>query len=383
MSSNNVNKESVLRHARDYTAYLSLAVLWVIFNIFTRGSFTSFRNLSNLINQMGPTAIVSIGVCMCLITGNIDLSAGSLVGLSSAVIAIMYTNLGTSPVVALLTAVLACVVVGIWNGYWIAYKAIPAFIVTLSSQMFIKGLTLLITKGSTVPIDNDLLSSIGTRYLPSGLGYVLGIVLVGAYLVLRIIQRRSQKKYGLATMSTAKEVTLGAVVFGLVATLILILNSYRGVPYSAVILLLMISLFSFVLAKTKFGRYIYALGGNKRATYYAGIDYKKQLMKVYIMDALLAGLAGFMLMSRLSGASPTSGTGMELDGVAACVIGGVSLSGGKGKVIGTLIGALIMTSINNGMSLLNLDSSLQYVVKGLILLVAVWFDVSGQKKQAV
>lgn len=360
---------------------LATAVLWVLFTILTDGNFLTTRNLSNLFRQMSITGVLSIGMCFVIILGEIDLSAGSTLGLLGGIAAILNVWFGFSAIPTVVITLILGVIMGAWNGYWIAVKNVPSFIVTLGSMLIFRGILIGITGGNTVaPLSPDF-KAIGQAYLPTALGYVLVVLAIAssAYLVLN--NRKNKIKYNIDVKPIAFDV-FTIVGIGVVSlALVVILNDYQGFPIPAFIMLIIALILGFVGTKTIFGRRMYGIGGNRDAARLSGINVKKHIIVIYSVLGLLCGVAGILLTTRLNAGSVSAGQSAEMDAIAACVIGGASLAGGSGTVVGALVGALVMASIDNGMSMMNTPTFWQYIVKGLILLIAVWMDISSKNKK--
>ena len=373
--SGNKTSAKIKQYLRSYAMIVALAVIWVAFQIITKGTFLSIRNISNLFRQMAVVGILAVGMTVCLIAGNFDLSAGNVTGFLGAVAAFFITNKSVSPVVAIIIAISIGAIIGLWNGIWVAYANIPAFIATLGSSLIFKGCLFLITQGTTIPVRSDMFLALGQKYISKPVGYIIGAVALAVYIILDIRKSHDLNSILGGTKSTKSQVLRYLFVTLICAAFLVILNSYEGVPIAVLLLLILTAIISFVLKKTKFGREVYAVGGNARASKMAGINNAKVTLFTFVIMGAFAGIAGVTQTARLAAATPAAASGMELDAIAASVIGGVSLAGGSGKVIYSLIGALVMASLTNGMSLLNVNSDVQYIVKGLILMLAVWFDV--------
>ena len=360
---------------------IATAALWLLFTILTDGNFLTTRNLSNLFRQMSITGVLAIGMCFVIILGEIDLSAGSTLGLLGGIAAILNVWVGFSAVPTVVITLILGVIMGAWNGYWIAFKNVPSFIVTLASMLVFRGILIGITGGNTVaPLSPDF-KAIGQAYLPTALGYVLVVLAIAgsAYLVLN--NRKNKIKYNIDIKPMAFDV-FTIVGIGVVSlALVVILNDYQGFPIPAFIMLLIALILGFVGTKTIFGRRMYGIGGNRDAARLSGINVKKHIIVIYSVLGLLCGVAGILLTTRLNAGSVSAGQSAEMDAIAACVIGGASLAGGSGTVVGALVGALVMASIDNGMSMMNTPTFWQYIVKGLILLIAVWMDISSKNKK--
>jgi D-xylose transport system permease protein len=308
------------------------------------------------------------------------------IGAVCAVLQVRY-HLGTVPTI--LVALVLGGVVGAWHGYWIAYRGVSALIVTLGSMMAFKGALIGVTGGATVGPMNDSFKAIGQGYLPHILSgndgmndstFLVGLFAMAAILVLRIRGRKARKQYGFPVQSMPAFV-LGTGLLALGAgAVFVVLGLYRGLSWPVVIVMGLALLFNFIATGTTFGRRIFAIGGNTEAAMLSGINTRRHTLFVYVLMGFMTAVAGIIFTARLNAAAATAGNLFELDAIAAVVIGGTSLSGGVGNVPGALVGALVMGSLDNGMSLMDMDVTYQYILKGIILLVAVWVDTMTRKK---
>lgn len=367
-------------NSKMYTMIIALISIWIIFTITTGGNFLTARNLSNLLRQMSTTGLLAIGMVFVIILGEIDLSVGSMLGLLGGIAAILNVWFKMSAGATIVITLALGLVLGLWNGFWISYKNVPSFIVTLAGMLVFRGILIGVSKGSTIAPLTKSMKVVGQAYLPSVLGYIIGIIAVISTILIITKSRNNKLKYGLNVPSKSVDMAKIVVISVIIMGLVFILNQYQGLPVPVFIMLMLGILFSYIASKTVFGRRIYAIGGNKEATKLSGIDIKKSVLIIYAINGLLAAMAGILLTARLNAGSVAAGQNAELDAIASCVIGGASLSGGTGSVAGALVGALVMASIDNGMSMLNTQPFWQYIVKGLILLIAVWIDISTKKK---
>ncbi|MFU0825570.1 sugar ABC transporter permease [Clostridium sp.] len=367
-------------NSKMYTMIIALMSIWIIFTITTGGNFLTARNLSNLLRQMSTTGLLAIGMVFVIILGEIDLSVGSMLGLLGGVAAILNVWLKMSAGATIVITLVLGLILGLWNGFWISYKNVPSFIVTLAGMLVFRGILIGVSKGSTIAPLTKSMKVIGQAYLPSVLGYIIGIIAVISTILIITRSRNNKVKYGLNVPPKSVDIIKIVVISVITIGLVFILNQYQGLPVPVFIMLMLGILFSYIASKTVFGRRIYAIGGNKEATKLSGINIKKSVLIIYALNGLLAAMAGILLTARLNAGSVAAGQNAELDAIASCVIGGASLSGGTGSVAGALVGALVMASIDNGMSMLNTQPFWQYIVKGLILLVAVWVDIATKKK---
>lgn len=367
---------------RKYSMVIILVVTWIILTLLTDGKFLTARNLSNLSRAMSVTAILATGMFMILVATHIDLSLGSLTGLCGAVAAILHVQHGWSTPTAIFAALFIGGMLGAWHGFWVAFKKVPAFIVTLGGLLVYRGIIMMITKGVTIAPLQKSFSFIGNAYIPFVWGWVLAVASIIAIIYRGINKRKSRLKYGFEINSLLKDSAMMALYCALVIAVISIMNMYEGIPLPVLIVAIISMLFIFITTKTRFGRQVFAMGGNVEAARLSGINVKARTMGIFILAGLLAAVAGVILTARLNAATTTAGANYELDAVASCVIGGTSLMGGEGHVSGAIIGALVMASLDNGMSLMNSASHWQYIVKGMILLLAVWIDIETKKKKA-
>ncbi len=366
---------------RSYTMIIALIAIWAIFGCMTEGVFFLPRNLSMLARQTSITAILSIGMVFVIISGNIDLSVGSVMGFCGGVAACLQVWGEVDTVWAVIITIAVGAAIGMWHGFWIAYRQVPAFIVTLGGYMIFRGMLLGLTKSVSIAPLQDSFIAIGQGYLPSVAGWGLAIIL-GAMAVYTTFKGRASKiKYGIEAPTMKVTVLKAAAIVAFVAVFTIVMNQYQGVPIPVVIVLVLAILMTFVAGKTRYGRSIYAIGCNAEAAQLSGIKDKKIIFVMYVVMGMLAALAGIVLTARLNAATANAGMMAEMDAIAACVIGGASLIGGVGSIPGAVIGALVMASLDNGMSLMNTENFWQYIVKGLILIVAVWIDIASKKKE--
>lgn len=365
---------------RAYTMLGALVLIWLFFHWQTEGIFLTPRNLSNLMLQTSVTGILAVGMLMVIVSGNIDLSVGSLLGLAGGVAAVVLTNWGYGLVPAIVAAILVGVVIGVFQGYLTAYAGIPAFIVTLGGLLAWRGAVKRITESETIPIADPAFKAIGNSYIAPAIGWVLAGIAIAAVLFLVYRKLRSQKENGLGESSLTSEYVKAILPIAGIVGFIYVMNAYAGVPVPVLILLAVALIGYFITNNTTFGRYLYAIGGNADAARLSGINNKANIVKVFALLGALTGIAALIFTGRVGSAAPDAGVLKELDAIAACVIGGTSLMGGRGTVFGACLGALIMASLDNGMSLLNVRDFMQEIVKGAILVAAVGLDMIGKKQ---
>lgn len=364
---------------RAYTMVGALILIWALFGILDPTFLTS-RNLSNLFTQMSVTSILAIGMVLVIVAGHIDLSVGSIVGLTGGIAAIFSNWLELPAYVVILVTLAAGLVLGLVQGWLVAYKMIPAFIVTLGGMLVFRGILMGVTKSTTIPVSDSFIEMLGNAYFASAFGIILGLIAVAFILWSTFRKRRSRQKYGFEVSPIGVDIIKAVVLSLLVIAFVLVMNAYKGIPFPIIFVIVLAVIFFFLSTKTTFGRHIYALGGNPEAARLSGINIRFKTMMIFMLSGLLASIASIVLTSRLASATITAGNMAEMDAIAACVIGGTSLMGGAGTVVGALIGALVMTSLDNGMSLMGMESFWQYVVKGSILVFAVWLDISNRRK---
>ena len=374
-----------------YAIIIEMVIIFVVFAMFSGGMFFTNTNINNLLLQTCTYAIMGCSMVFVMVIGGIDLSAGAVVGFLCTLAATFSVTLGLPTGVTILLMLLCGVLIGAWNGYWVAVHGMPAFIVTLSGQMIFQGLTLLVGKGVSIGPIPESLAVFGRSFLPKlffkDLQYsdmsiiaVLLFMLIAIALLLR--SRRSKVKYGLKTLPLSLEI-LRIVALCCITLLVgLILISYRGVPNAVVILIILCAVVTFIADSTPFGRSVYAIGGNRDAARLSGINIRKETFKVYLLHGLVLAIASIIYLGRSGSASSATGTDFEFSAITGCILGGTSTLGGSGTAIGAVIGCLIMASLDNGMSLLNLGTTYQFLIKGMVLLIAVWLDITSKQKKA-
>ena len=364
-------------------AYIMIAVLgliWLYFHWATDYIFLTPRNLSNLMTQMSVTGILAVGMLMVIVSGNIDLSVGSVLGFAGGIAAFSLTTLEYSVPLSIAFAILVGVVIGVFHGALTAYLNIPAFIVTLGGLLAWRGAVKWLLSGNTIPISEDSFKAIGQSNLTPMAGWILAVVGILFVIFMAFRRANSVKQYGLGEPNYLKEMLAVIVPVGGIAAFIWVMNSYQGVPIPVLILVGVALIGAFITTSTTFGRYLYAIGGNADAARLSGINNKRNILKVYALLGGLTGVAALIFTARVGSAAPDAGVLKELDAIAACVIGGASLVGGRGTIFGACLGALIMASLDNGMSLLNVRDFMQDIIKGSILVAAVGLDMAGRKQ---
>jgi len=364
---------------RAYTMLGALIVIWLFFHWQTGGTFLSSGNLSNLMLQTSVTGILAVGMLMLIVAGQIDLSVGSVLALAGGVAAISLTNWNYGLLPSILLAIATPIVIGIIHGVLVAYGKIPAFIVTLGGLLAWRGAIKGVSRSETVSVANPTFKTFGQGLLTTETGWALAVLAIAAIVFLAYRRAKSQKDYGLGEADYKTELLKTILPVIAILAFVYALNSSGGVPVAVLIFALVAIFGVFITNSTTFGRYLYAIGGNTDAARLSGIDTRRNILKVYMLLGVLTGIAAIVFTARQGSATPDAGTLKELEAIAACVIGGASLMGGRGTVFGACLGALIMASLDNGMSLLNIRDFVQEIVKGTILVAAVGADMVGRK----
>lgn len=360
---------------------IAVAVIWIFFSVMTDGAFISPRNVSNLLRQMSITGMLACGMVFVIIAGEIDLSVGALLGLLGGLAAILDVGFGWPIWYTVPTVLLIGTAAGLFNGWLSTYGGIPSFIVGLGGMLAYRGILLGATGGSTIaPVSQEFVF-IGQGYLPQLLGHAMAVLIFVLLAALTLMRRRSQQRYQLAVAPIWQDVAKVVVIGVLIAGFMTMLDQYGGIPVPVLLLLVMLGVFSWIASQTVFGRRIYAVGSNLDATRLSGINTDRVKLAVFGLMGLMCAFAGIINTARLAAGSPSAGSQGELDAIAACFIGGTSMRGGSGTVYGALIGALVMASLDNGMSMLDVDAYWQMIVKGAILVLAVWVDVLSRSSR--
>lgn len=380
----------IFKHnAASYMMYFALVVIMLVFQIWTKGAFFTAQNISNLFNQAAYVAVLAIGMTLILILKHIDLSCGYVAGLSGAVAAILMEKAGVNVWLSMFIVILMALAIGFYQGFLVTKMGIPAFITTLAGMFIFRGLlSRSLAKTGTIIVTDETFKAMCQGYIPDFPGnsrvhivtMLLAVIGVGVYIFFRVRNRRNRQKYNFYVPSLPIFIgEVAAVAAGiLLASWMLAIN--KGLPISLIIVGVILAAYAFMLSKTKLGRHIYGIGGNDQAAELSGVDVKKVTMFAFCSMSVLAAVAGFMYTSRLSSATPTAGLAFEMDAIASSYIGGTAVSGGVGKVTNAIIGTFVIMSLTNGMNLLMIDISYQYIVKGIIFIIAVAFDVKTRKK---
>jgi putative multiple sugar transport system permease protein len=367
---------------RQYGMMIALVLLMLLFTALTNGLFMQPRNITLLLVQNAYVLILAIGMVMVIIAGHIDLSVGSVCAFVGATVALAMAQWNLPWYVAILLGIAMGILVGVWQGFWVAYVGIPAFIVTLAGMLLFRGLDLMILGAQSIPVPDEF-QAIANGYLPAvgpntnyhNITLLLGLIGVGVVIWMEFRRRAGLKKHNMKLPSIAGSVIKVVLLSAVIIVFSMLLASYKGVPVVGLILLALVIIYSFITQKTVFGRHIYAVGGNRNAARLTGVNTRFVDFLVMVNMAVLAGVAGMVYTAYLNAANPKDGTGFELDAIAAVFIGGAAVTGGIGTVVGSMIGGLVMGVLNLGLANMSVDQNLIQVIKGLVLLAAVAFDV--------
>ena len=378
-----------------YTMIIILALVVIYFNTATDGKLLLPQNITNLMAQNAYVFVLAVGMLLCILTGgNIDLSVGSVVCFVGALGATFMAG-GMNMWVAICAMLLIGLAIGVWQGVWIAYVRVPPFIVTLAGMLAFRGLSNVVLQGKTLAIKDDTFikwfGGGANCYIPDVfnggennniLALVVGAVVAVIYITSVIYTRMSRKKKGYALDTMVKTVVQGVLIVTVIAFFSIKFSQYKGIPTALIWVALVVIVYGYITSSTTVGRHFYAVGGNEKATRLSGINTNRVYFIAYANMGLLAALAGMLTIARMTSAQPTYGQNYEMDAIGSCFIGGASAYGGIGTVPGVIVGAILMGVINIGMSIMGVDANYQKVVKGLVLLAAVIFDVVSKRKKA-
>ena len=389
-----MDKTKLKAGVQKYTMVIVLVLVSLFFVWGTGGKILYPQNINNLISQNAYVFILATGMLLCILTGgNIDLSVGSVVCFTGAIGGIMMENMGLPMGVSVIAALLIGALIGVWQAFWIAFVRIPPFITTLAGQLVFRGLSNIVLGGKTLPIKNEafikLFGGGANCYVPDFLGggdglnrVALAVGIIGCilYLLITIRGHMNRVKKGYETGNVAAMYAKVVIICVVIMFVCYKLAQHKGIPTSLVWVLIAVLIYGYITSKTTIGRYFYAVGGNEKATKLSGINTDMVYFIAYTNMGFLAALAGMLTIARMTSAQPTYGQNYEMDAISSCFIGGASAYGGVGTVPGVIIGAVLMGIINQGMSIMGTDQNMQKVVKGLVLLAAVIFDVVSKKK---
>jgi putative multiple sugar transport system permease protein len=385
-------KKILRQNIREYGMYIALFAIMVIFTFTTDGLFISSRNLSNLLNQVGYIAVLAVGMTLVIVIRHIDLSVGFLAGFLGAVAAIMLSTWGW-PVYIVIPLVLGLgIVAGLITATPVAKLGVPSFVASLAGWLIYRGLLGLVTAGTgTIIINDEIYNAIGNGYIPDipgltnflpdthKLTLLIGIIAVVLYIRSAFSGRRNKQAYNFEVLPMNIFILQLIFVSLIIIGVTWVLAGYNGLSWTFVIMMIVVGVYTFITTQTVLGRHIYATGGNPEAAQLSGVNVSRITFIVFASMGMLSALSGILFSSRLKSATTTAGQLFELDAIAAAYVGGVSAAGGVGSIIGSLVGALVMISLTSGMNLMGVDANLQYVVRGLVLVAAVIFDVTTRR----
>lgn len=377
---------------RDYGMFIALATIMLVFTLLDdQRLFMTPRALSQLIDMTGYIAVLSVGMTLVIVIRHIDLSVGYIAGFLGAVAAILTSEYGFPLwIVIIITLIVGAMIGVLWTGFLVARIKIPAFVATLAAMTIFRGLLIRITNSSTIFTENEAFNALGNGFIPDimevegihVLTMLLGLVGVALFIWMEFRNRRKLTEYNLHVSTIPMFIAKILIVSGVVMFFVWKLASFKGFSWTLVIVAIVVALYHFITTNTTLGRHIYAVGGNPEAAELSGISVKFITFVVFGSMGMLAGLSGILFTARLQSATPTAGMGFELDAIAGAFVGGTSASGGVGKVTGSIIGALVMASLTKGMDLMNVGVSYQYIIRGLVLVAAVVFDVQTRNMHA-
>ncbi|WP_155056116.1 multiple monosaccharide ABC transporter permease [Streptomyces blattellae] len=380
--------DGLRRNMRQYGMLIALGLIVVLFQVWTDGDLLLPRNVSNLVLQNSYILILAIGMMLVIIAGHIDLSVGSLTAFIGAFAAVLTVENDVAWPLALVLCLVVGAVAGSIQGFLIAYLGIPSFIVTLAGMLLFRGMTEILLEGQTLGPFPDGLQKLGNGFLPESgpdtnyhnITLLLGFVLLAFVLLQEVRERRRSLEFDLEVAPRSLFLLKLVAISAAIITLTMLLASYKGAPVILLVLGVLVVGYGYVMRNAVFGRHIYAIGGNLPAAKLSGVKDKKVTFYVFLNMGVLAALAGLVVAARLNAASPKAGTNFELEAIASAFIGGASMSGGVGTVLGAIIGGLVLGVLNNGMNLLSVGTDWQQVIKGLALLAAVGFDVWNKRR---
>lgn len=377
----------IKKNINQFMLIIEMIVIFLLFAYLSDGMFLTPINFTNLLMQACTFSLLAIGMVFLLIAGEIDISCGAALGFLGTLAATLQVTygMGTGPVIVI--TLICGVLIGAWNGFWVAYGNIPSFIVTMASMLVFKGLTLLVGNGTSIGPMDEVFCMLGQGYIPSLFSESLNVltlifvaVLIVVYIIMEIRKRQSKISYHLEVPALWKDIARVGALCGVMAVVGYMLAIYKGIPYAVLLLLLIAIIFTIVANNTAFGRRTYAIGGNKDVAKLSGINVQRSVMGIFMQMGLITAVASIQYLGRIRQATPQAGGNFEFSAITGCIVGGASTMGGIGTVPGAVIGTILVAGIDNGMSLLNLSSEWQNIVKGLILLFAVAVDILTKKR---
>lgn len=378
---------------KKYTMIIALVLVIAFFYWSTGGKILYAQNINNLISQNAYVFVLATGMLLCILTGgNIDLSVGSVVCFVGGIGAVIMSK-NMSPWLAVAAMLIVGLLVGMFQGFWIAYIKVPPFIATLAGMYAFRGLSNVVLQGYAVSVSNTTFLNVfgggADCYVPNFIGgdtlnmtcLAAGVLIAVIYILMTVRNRIKKKTKGYTTEPFLGEMIKTVLISAVIIWLFYKLANYKGIPSALIWIAVVLLVYAYISTKTTMGRYLYAVGGNEKATRLSGVNTKKVYFFAYANMGLLSGLAGILTIARAASAQPTYGQGYEMDAIAACFIGGASAYGGVGSVVGMVVGATLMGVINQGMSIMGIEANYQKVVKGLVLLIAIVFDVMSKKEK--
>lgn len=382
-------KDLFKSNLREYGILIALIAIMIFFQYMTDGILMRPINITNLFLQNSYVVIMALGMLLVIVAGGIDLSVGSVAAFIGAVAAVLMVRFNVNWFITILISLVAGSLIGAFQGYWIAFAGIPSFIVTLAGMLMFRGLTLVMLQGEAVGPFAVPFQRLSSGFIPDFFNYdglhvtsiLLGVVLSVVLVFLDIRGRSKQQKYGFDVSPVWLMVVKNIAFTGVIMGLCILMASYKGLPTVLIIMFILIALYAFISTQTVIGRRIYAMGGNVKAALLSGVNTPRLLFLTYVSMGVLAALAGLIVAARLNVATPKAGNGFELDVIAAVFIGGASANGGVGTIIGAVVGAFMIGVMNNGMSILGIGIDWQQAIKGIVLLLAVLFDVYNKKNR--
>ncbi|MEK0217397.1 multiple monosaccharide ABC transporter permease [Bifidobacterium mongoliense] len=386
---------TVANNARQYGIVAALLVIVIVFEILTKGVLLKPNSFVSLIQQNAYVIILAIGMVMVIIATHIDLSVGSLVAFIGGVCALLMERQGMNWMLAIGLSLVVGLLVGVWQGFWVAYVGIPGFITTLAGMLIFRGLATVIV-GESVPITSNDFRGIARNYLPNILGFwgpfdaltlVVGVLCIAGYAWSQLSKRKRVEKVGLVAEPmnlTILKIVIISVVIAFVTYLLASSGNedQGGIPIMLVIVALLVVAYNFILTNTVFGRHVYAVGGNRKAAILSGINTKRVDFTLFVHMGLLSAIAAICMLSRLASATAQAGMEFEMDAIASCFIGGTAVTGGIGTIPGAVVGAFVMGIINQGLSIMGVDTAVVKTIKGLVLLLAVAVDIMSKRKKS-
>lgn len=390
LSPNGSEHIKVGKTLRAYSMVIALVVIAVLFHFLTDGLIFTAMNLTNLILQNSYVVLLILGMLPVILTGNVDLSVGSVLAFVGAVAAILQVNYGMGVVPTLLISLIVGIAIGAWQGMWIAYFDIPAFLVTLSGELVFRGLTQVVLDGASIGPFSPAFRTMASSFLiPDNVssGTVMSITMIIAVIACvlvvlsQVLARRNKVAHGVPVGSPVGMIIRCVLLSAVILALSYLMGQYKGYPTVLAIMLVLSLIYSFICSRTIFGRGLYAIGGNRKAAALSGVKDRLYFFMAYTNMGFMCAVAALVYAARLNAATPKAGVNFELDAIAACFVGGASVTGGAGTIAGALVGCFVIGILNNGMSMMGISADWQQVVKGLVILMAVAFDLIPKRKK--